>query len=363
MQRGVRTWMTAALVVVLGAAPALAETLLERVDRMERELKELRGELRRREQADRRRDAEAAKAKMAPPAPVAPVAPVEAATAGSETKGEPAANDAALRAITERVRLGGYGSIRYEGSSLDEQKNTFTYRRFVLTADAAIASGLRAYMELEFERFRQLELEKQTGPSSEGGIASEQAIEGTSGSEIALEQAWVQYDIDDMLKLRAGEVLVPLGRFNLNHDDNRWDIARRPLVDRGVPVLPAKAAWGELGVGFVGDIPMGESLLSYQGYVVNGVSLDTEFEQVIETRKGDTTLNLVEAKIQPGTGTFGSDVKDAKAGTGRLAWSPRLGHEIAASGYFGQYTPDFLGNENLWALAADGRTGYGPFEL
>jgi hypothetical protein len=56
-------------------------------------------------------------------------------------------------------------------------------------------------------------------------------------------------------------------------------------------------------------------------------------------------------------------VKDAKAITGRLAWSPVLGHEIAASGYFGQYTPDFLGDEDVWSAAADGRTGWGPFEL
>ena len=96
---------------------------------------------------------------------------------------------------------------------------------------------------------------------------------------------------------------------------------------------------------------------------MNGLSLDTEFEQIIQTRKGDTTKQVIEAKVQPSTGTFGSDVKDAKAITGRFAWSPVLGHEIAASGYYGQYTPDFLGKEDLWALAADGRTGWGPFEL
>ena len=72
------------------------------------------------------------------------------------------------------------------------------------------------------------------------------------------EQAWLQYDVNDWLKLRAGDVLVPLGRFNLNHDDNRWDIPRRSLVDRGVSVLPAPAAWDELGVGFLGDMPVGE---------------------------------------------------------------------------------------------------------
>jgi hypothetical protein len=164
--------------------------------------------------------------------------------------------------------------------------------------------------------------------------------------------------------MRAGEVLVPLGRFNINHDDNRWDLPRRSLVDRGTPVLPASAAWGELGAGLLGDLPGGgQGLFSYQAYVVNGLSLDTEFEQIIETRQGDTTKSVIEAKVQPSAGTFGSDVKDAKAFTGRLALSPVIGHEIGVSGYFGQYTPDFLGDEDRWSTALDGRTGWGPFEL
>jgi hypothetical protein len=358
MRRLVRSLTVTALLLGLGAASVDAETLEQRIDRMERELRELRGELRKRDAADRRRAAEAEKAKAAPPVAAAPAPPT--AVAAADTPG----SSAALNGLLDRVKVGGYGSLRYEGSSLDEQKHTFTYRRFVLTADANIAPRLRAYMELEFERFRELELEKVTERNAEGGVTVEQTVEGTNQSEISFEQGWLQYDIDDWLKLRTGAILVPLGRFNLNHDDNRWDIPRRSLVDRGVSVLPVPAAWDELGVGLLGDIPVGEEgQFSYQGYVVNGVTLDTEFEQIIETRQGDTTKHTIEAKISPSTGTFGSDVKDAKAITGRFAWSPKLGHEIAASGYYGQYTPDFLGNEDLWAVAADGRTGYGPFEL
>lgn len=369
MRRLARSATVTAILLVMTATPAGAETLEQRIDRMERELRELRTELKRRDAAERRHAVEADKARAAAPVAVAPVpAPAPTApaapapvVAADETRG---GKEAALRGLLDRVQLGGYGSIRYEGSSLQEQKHTFTYRRFVLTADANIAPRLRTYMELEFERFRELELEKTTSQNPDGGLSVEQTVEGTNESEISFEQGWLQYDVDDWLKLRAGAVLVPLGRFNLNHDDNRWDIPRRSLVDRGVSVLPVPAAWDELGVGFLGDVPVGEQgQLSYQGYVVNGVSLDTEFEQVISTRKGDTTKHEIEAKVQPSTGTFGSDLKDAKAVTGRLAWSPRLGHEIAASGYFGQYTPDFLGNEDLWSVAADGRTGYGPFEL
>ena len=81
-------------------------------------------------------------------------------------------------------------------------------------------------------------------------------------------------------------MLVPLGRFNLNHDDNRWDLPRRSLVDRGVPVLPV-----DRGVGRARRrLPRRrrrrphDELLNYQAYVVNGVALDFEFEQIAQTR-------------------------------------------------------------------------------
>lgn len=358
MTRGTRIGMAAAVVLAL-AGSARAEDIQDRVERLERELLELKAEMKRRDAEKARPAVETAPSATAPaPAPTpmakAPAAPVEKAEGGVVPAG-----------LLERVRLGGYGSVRYEGSSLDDQNHTFTFRRFILTTDANIAPRLRAYLELEFERFRELGLEKKTAAEPGGGLAVEQTVEGTNESEIAFEQAFLEYDLwDRRLRARAGGLLVPLGRFNLNHDDNRWDLPRRSLVDRGVSVLPVPAAWNELGAGLVGDVSVGsQGMLSYQGYVVNGVTLDAAFEQIAATRKGDTTLQFVEGKIEPATGTFGSDVKDAKAGTGRVAWSPRLGHEIAASGYFGQYTPDYLANENLWALGLDGRTGYGPFEL
>jgi hypothetical protein len=343
------------LAVLLFTPVAYADDLRERVERMEQELRALKDEL-------KRRDAGAAPAAAAPPARTAEPAP--APTQPSPPVTAKADERPSYRQVLDRVKLGGYGSFRYEASNLDEAHSTFTFRRFVLTADANIAPRIRAYMELEFERFRKLELEKSLG-AEEGGLGAEQAIEGTNDSEIAFEQAWLQYDIEDWLKLRGGAVLVPLGRFNLNHDDNQWDLPRRSLVDRGVSVLPVPSAWDELGVGFLGEVPTGEnSLLSYQAYVVNGVALGSEFEQVGRTRGAtEPGEQEVEIEITPETGTFGSDVKDAKAVTGRLAWSPYLGHEMGGSFYFGQYTPDFLGKEDLWSLGLDGKTGVGPFEV
>lgn len=261
-------------------------------------------------------------------------------------------------------KLGGYGSIRFEADSASGPKDTFTFRRFVLTTDAQIASRFRIYSELEFERFRKIELEKEFEANSDGGVTISQAIEGTNRSEIALEQAWFELEFAKYIRLRGGGVLVPIGRFNINHDDNAWNLPRRPLADRGVPVLPTTSAWDELGFGLNGDIDLGEkSKLGYQIYVVNGATLDAQFEEKVETRPGDTNKIEIEGEVNVSTGTFSQDIKDAKAVTGRIAFSPVLGHEIGLSGYWGRYTPDFVIDRKLVVFGFDWLSTFGNFDI
>jgi len=333
--------VVAALGVCERARQARAEDLAAKIQRMEQELEELKQELRHQKEAQERAQAQQR----------------------AQQQAEAVATASSLGALTDRVKVGGYGSFRFEHSSLDDVKNTFTFRRFVLTTDANIAARLRAGFELEFERFRALELEKSTQVSAEG-FGARQAVEGTNDSEISLEQAWLQFDLQDWLRFRGGAILVPVGRFNINHDDNRWNLPRRSLIDRGVSVLPSPAAWDELGVGFNGDITFSEEVLgSYQLYVMNGVSLDSNIELVAQTRVGDTTLSAWEVELSPSTGTFNLDNKDAKAVSGRFALSPSLGSEVATSFYWGRYTPDFLPNEDLYTVSGDGLVPVGPFEL
>src|SRR5437899_3467254 len=231
-------------------------------------------------------------------------------------------------------KLGGYGSTRFEANDLNKFSDTFTF----LT-------------ELEVERRQPVE----------GGVRGfSQSIEGSDKSEVSLEQAWMQFALADWLRFRAGMMLVPLGRFNINHDDNRWDLPRRSLVDRGVPVLPVKSAWSEVGMGFQGDIPTQRfGKFSYQVYVMNGVTLDSTLETVARA-SGELET---EVEIQPRRGTANLDFKRDKAGAFRLAWSPTLETEIATSVYYGRYTPDFLPSEALWGVGVDGKATFGPFEV
>src|SRR5262249_909576 len=157
--------------------------------------------------------------------------------------------------------------------------------------------------ELELERFTELEVERRA--PVEGGLQGfSQSIEGSNHTEISLEQAWVEFALTNWARFRAGAVLVPVGRFNLNHDDNRWDLPRRSLDDRGGPVLPSTAAWTEIGMGLTGDIPTERwGTFSYQLYVMNGVTLDSSIETVT---RGSGELEA-EVEIKPRLGTAGLD--------------------------------------------------------
>jgi len=355
----VRKGVAAAILLLWAAPPAAAQTagkaVEEKIDRLQQQILDMQKELASLREQQQKTAAAAQKA--------AEEAKKQTAETTQQMQTTREAITEQTLGLLERVKLGGYGSLRYENNSLDDLNSTFTFRRFVLTTAAKISSRLHFNLELEFERFRKLELERDLRPDS-GGLRLEQAIEGTNESEIALEQAWLQYDMTEWFNIRAGAVLVPLGRFNLRHDDNLWNLPRRSLVDRGVSVLPSQAAWDELGFGFVGKAPVGrEGALDYQFYVVNGVSLDAELETIVQTRDPKRHKLEAEVELSPSTGTFANDAKGAKSLTGRLAYSPLIGHEVAGSFYWGRYTPGFLKDEKVWSLGFDGLTHLGPIDL
>jgi hypothetical protein len=298
-----------------------------------------------------------------------PAAAVETASAPAQT-GTPAPYEHGI-ALGDKVRLGGYGSVRFEANDVASGNNIpggsgagFTFRRFVLTTDAKPASRLRIYSELEFERLLEIESEKaaERGP---GTIGFKQTIEGNPGGAIELEQMWGQYNFAENHGLRAGVVLVPVGRFNILHDDDYWDIPRRTLTDRDGPVLPVKSAWRDLGAGFVGSFNVGKSgKLDYQVYGLNGAALDFNLEKVVNSSAGTpgTAEVVTNSEAQLTTGFFDGS-KSAEAVSWRVAYSPTLAGEFAFSGYHGKYAPTFLTNhEALTSLAFDHKWKYKNFE-
>ena len=280
----------------------------------------------------------------------------------------------------DKVKIGGYGSFRFAANNiasgprvgdlppLQFSHNSFDFRRFVITVDAAPSKRLRFYTEIEFERLNGIEVERNAVPENRGragrdrrGTRFIQELEGQSGGELALEQAWGQFNFNDVVGIRGGVVLPPVGRFNILHDDDYWDLPRRTLVDREATVLPSKVAWREVGAGVVINKPLGDGYFDAQAYVVNGPKLDFSLEETVSLREGRNLLER-EPEVAFNSGAF--DGSQTTAGlTWRVALSPKLGHEIAFSGYHGRYTPDYL-KLKPWVhtLAVDGKTTWGNFE-
>ena len=258
--------------------------------------------------------------------------------------------------LGDKVRVGGYGSFRFETNSLEEPKAAgFDFRRFVLTTDVTLHDRIQAYAEIEFERLGEIEVGRRLERSAAGAAFTEE-LEGGSGGELSIEQVWGQFKFGDPLFVRIGQILPPVGRFNIAHDDDRWDLPRRSLVDRGAPVLPVRAAWTELGAGILGGLDVGSTgRLNYQAYVVNGAILDFSIEKSVASAAGEPALIKLASEFSLSRGPVNGE-GGARAGTWRLGYSPTLSSEIAVSGYHGRYTPDFMApvSERVNALGVDG---------
>ncbi len=231
-----------------------------------------------------------------------------------------------------KATVGGYVDVMYNNLSrgnLDNpSRNSFGQQRLVPFIYADITDHIKFATEIEIER---------GGPNTAQGDGSMQ-----------IEFAQLDYLIKEAINIRAGILLMPVGKFNLLHDSPLNDLVDRPMVSR--IVIPS--TWFEAGAGIYGTLyPTSLSKLDYEVYVVNGMT---------QTAGAITDLGVRNAR-----GSVSRDRDDSKAVVGRLAFSPMLGIEIAGSGYHGQYKPAAaaVGSGYIDVFALDWTLQRGPFEF
>ncbi len=140
--------------------------------------------------------------------------------------------------------VGGYGEVHYQNKSGPNTPGEINLARFVVFLSHAFNDRLAFRSELEVE---------------DAKVAG-----GSSGGEVALEQAYVDYRLGSKATLRTGLVLVPVGIINETHEPPTFNGVARPSLEHDV--IPA--TWRELGVGVTGALGSG---LSYRLYLVNGL--------------------------------------------------------------------------------------------
>jgi hypothetical protein len=83
-------------------------------------------------------------------------------------------------------------------------------------------------------------------------------------SEVYVEQAFLQYKINNWLNFRGGLMLIPMGIVNEYHEPTTYNGVERPFIDNVI----SPTTWREMGLGFAGtSLP---ASIKYQLYLVNG---------------------------------------------------------------------------------------------
>ena len=235
--------------------------------------------------------------------------------------------------------VGGYFDIEYrshrkgvlEGYG-NGTTNGFDQTRFVPFIYADITEYVKFAAELEIEH----------------------GIREVSDNEISLEFAHIDYLVNEPINIRAGILLIPIGKFNLLHDSPLNDLTDRPLVSRFV--IPSTMA--ETGAGFYGTLYPGRTCqLDYEFYVTTGpCGYDRAGNPLVS--EGSGTKNSRQRKCASDDGL---DINNGKAVSGRVAFSPLLGVEVAGSSYYGNQSPTSY--NPLSITAVDWTLQRGPFEI
>ena len=240
--------------------------------------------------------------------------------------------------------VGGYMDIQYRSQRKGSIENgyggltnNFDQQRFVPFIFADITEHVKFASEIEIEH----------GIREEGGPDRE--------LEFGLEFAHIDYLVKEPFNLRAGILLLPIGKFNLLHDSPLNDLTDRPLVSQFI--IPTTVS--ETGAGFYGTIYPGRTgKVDYEFYVTTG-PCGNETNGTPNINEATGTRGARQRKC---AAADGFDINNGKAVVGRLAYSPVLGVEVAGSGYYGNAAP--FGNYNPLSITAiDWTLQRGPFEL
>ncbi len=237
--------------------------------------------------------------------------------------------------------VGGYFDIQYrshrkgvlETGYGNGTTNGFDQQRFVPFIYADITEHVKFASELEIEH----------------------GIRGRDGAnEVSLEFAHIDYLVNEPVNIRAGIVLIPIGKFNLLHDSPLNDLTDRPLVSR----LVIPSTMSETGAGFYGTFYPGRTgKLDYELYVTTG-PCGYNANGSPRVTEGNGTKNSRQRKCASDDGL---DINNGKAVSGRVAFSPMLGVEVAGSSYYGNQSP--FSYNPLSITAIDWTLQRGPFEV
>lgn len=126
---------------------------------------------------------------------------------------------------SSRTSIGGYGELHYSNT---DAKNEIDMHRFILFLGHEFNDKIRFWSELEIEH----------------------ATSDPDGGEVAIEQAFIEFDLSNDHALRAGILLVPIGLINETHEPPTFYGVERNNIEKDI--IPS--TWREGGVSLTGRL-------------------------------------------------------------------------------------------------------------
>jgi hypothetical protein len=298
------------LVLVVTTLTAVAEPRTPSVDELWKIIQSQQAEIealkRQQQSTDQRVEAASEKAVTADKKAEAAVVAVEESSARTTGAGSWA----------DKTKLGGYGELHY--NHLDSKKEV-DFHRFVLSLGHEFTDSIRLFSEVE--------LEHAVAAPDENG-------------EVELEQAYLEFDLNNRHTAKTGVFLIPVGILNETHEPPTfYGVERNPVETDIIPTT-----WREAGADFNGELGRG---FSYSLAGTSGLDVATSGSDAFLIREGRQEVS--EAKANDG------------AVTGRLKWTGLPGVELGLTGQWQKDITQSALGVGATLLEAHGDIQQGPF--
>jgi hypothetical protein len=315
--------MRNALIAALCLSPVLASAseaeLMKRLDQLAAELQSVKAEL-----AATKQKTEAVEQRQQSAAATAQAAPAVAATANT------AAPAPSAESTGPQTVLSGYGEVTYTRPTKNASAAEADVRRVVLGLSHRFDDKTKLVTEFEWEH----------------AVTSA----GDRG-EATVEQAYIERELSNGMRAKAGLFLIPAGLLNTNHEPTAFYGVDRNFVETAI--IPT--TWREAGVGLSSTLDNG---LTWDIGITTGFDLSKW-----DAASGDGRDSPLGSIHQEGQLAKSRDL----SAHGALNWRGIPGLLLGGSvfsGKAGHATADFAGNDarvSLWDLHA--RYTPGPWDL
>ena len=223
----------------------------------------------------------------------------------------------------DRFSVGGYGELHYnnlENDATGAKKKELDFHRFVVDFAYEYTDDIRFFSEVELEH----------------------ALADGKKGEVELEQAYVEFDLNEQHRAKGGVFLVPVGILNETHEPPTfYGVERNPVEKRIIPTT-----WWAAGGMLSGEL--GSSGFSYDAGVHEG--LLTQDAVIRDGRQKSAKANAANL-----------------AYTGRLKYTGTLGLEVAGTlQYQSDLSQDLTGankTEDATLFSGHAIWSRGPFEF